>query len=70
LLVEPFLNARDSMSTRIEWEKWVNFGAHPTEPELPTLSDIIIGVSSFFTGLILGLTGGNKKDRGIRITSD
>lgn len=32
--------------------------------------NIIIGISSFFTGLIFGLQGGTRKDRGLRIMSD
>jgi len=31
---------------------------------------IIIGISSFFTGLVFGLQGGTRKDRGLRIMSD
>ena len=32
--------------------------------------NIIIGMSSFFTGLVFGLTNRNRRDRGIRIASD
>jgi uncharacterized membrane protein (Fun14 family) len=32
--------------------------------------NIIIGISSFFTGLVFGLQGGTRKDRGLRIMSD
>jgi uncharacterized membrane protein (Fun14 family) len=32
--------------------------------------NIIIGISSFFTGLVFGLHGGTRKDRGLRIMSD
>jgi hypothetical protein len=32
--------------------------------------NIIIDVSSFFTGFIFGLTSGNRRDRGIRLVSD
>jgi hypothetical protein len=32
--------------------------------------NIIIGISSFFTGLVFGLNGGTRKDRGLRIISD
>ena len=31
---------------------------------------IIMGITSFFTGLIFGLHGGTRKDRGLRIMSD
>ena len=31
---------------------------------------IIIGISSFFTGLLFGLQGGTLKNRGLRITTD
>ena len=32
--------------------------------------NIIIGISSFFTGLVFGIHGGTKKDRGLRIITD
>src|SRR5919108_6631066 len=32
--------------------------------------NIIIGISSFFTGLVFGLQGGTMKDRGLRIITD
>jgi uncharacterized membrane protein (Fun14 family) len=32
--------------------------------------NIIIGISSFFTGLVFGLQGGKRKDRGLRIITD
>ena len=32
--------------------------------------NIIIGISSFFTGLVFGLQGGTTKTRGLRITTD
>jgi hypothetical protein len=31
--------------------------------------NIIVGISSFFTGLLFGLNGGTRKDRGMRITT-
>ena len=35
-----------------------------------TQMNIIIGISSFFTGLLFGMHGGTRKDRGLRIISD
>ena len=32
--------------------------------------NIIMGITSFFTGLIFGLHGGTRKDRGVMIMSD
>ena len=32
--------------------------------------NMIIGISSFFTGLVFGIHGGTKKDRGLRIITD
>jgi hypothetical protein len=32
--------------------------------------NIIIGISSFFTGLVFGLQGGTTKNRHLRITTD
>jgi uncharacterized membrane protein (Fun14 family) len=31
--------------------------------------NIIVGISSFFTGLLFGLNGGTRKERGLRITT-
>jgi uncharacterized membrane protein (Fun14 family) len=32
--------------------------------------NIIIRISSFFTGFLFGIAGGTRKDRGLRITTD
>jgi hypothetical protein len=56
--------------TETGYNKTQEFSDRIGDSDSNSQMNIIIGVSSFFTGLMFGLVNGNRRDRGIRIASD